>query len=133
MNDKLFSRISREKLEHYLDGTLNDTETAEIDRLLDEDADLQLLVDEYVSVQMQINNESLDKPCQDKLLRNNKRLWIVVSAAACCAALIAISVILISRPDNVVIQPEDKPLFRGSDTVFDADTDTVATIENDSL
>ena len=133
MNDKLFSRISREKLELYLDGALNDKESAEIDRLLDEDAELQLLVDEYVSVQMQINNESLDRPCNVKPLRKNKRLWIAVAAAACCIALIVTSMIFVFMPADVVIQPDDEPIFRGSDTLFDECADSVATVENDSI
>lgn len=133
MNDKLFSRISREKLELYLDGALNNSEAAEIDRLLDEDADLQLLVDEYVSIQMQVNNESLGRPCQDKPLLKNRRLWIAVGAAACCIALIVVSMTFVFRPHDVAVQPEEQPIFRGNDTLFDTPADTVGILENDSL
>lgn len=132
MNEKLFSRISREKLEMYLDGSLDKRETAEFDHLLDEDAELQLLVDEYVRLQMQINNEAFSEHSQSKPLRRNRLIWLSVGAA-CCLALV-VSLTMISGPsDNHIQQPDDTPVFRGNDTLFDANLDSMQIDKTDSI
>ena len=132
MNEKLFSRISREKLEMYLDGSLNEGETAEVDRLLDEDTELQLLIDEYVKLQMQINNEALSNPQAGKTLRRNRLVWISVGAACCIALIVSLSLIFMPS-DNHIPQTDDNPVFRGNDTLFDAHLDSMTVDRTDSI
>ena len=53
---KKFEKVSVEKLSAYLDGTLNEQETAEMDALVDSDEELQAVVDEYLSIQFELAN-----------------------------------------------------------------------------
>lgn len=56
MKRKKFEKVSVEKLSAYLDGTLNEQETAEMDALVDSDEELQAVVDEYLSIQFELAN-----------------------------------------------------------------------------
>lgn len=109
MSRQLYEKISREKLEAYLDGTLSEQETAEVDALVDSDKELQALVDEYFSIQIEMANANnrvqneteadivaveamqkvINKVSNSKPINIIKRdVWIMVGAACVLVAVI---------------------------------------------
>lgn len=129
MKKNLFSRISQDKIERYLDGTLGEQETTEIDSMLDNDPQLQLLVDDYVNMQMSLNNDDLDK-----VRRHSNRLKFIRIAitAASIAAIVVVSWIFLCPEGNLPTSTPD-PIYRGTDTLFEAQPDTIPQDTIDSL
>lgn len=129
MKNNLFSRISQDKIERYLDGTLGEQETTEIDSMLDDDPQLQLLVDDYVNMQMSLNNDDLDKA-----RRHSNRLKFIKIAitAASIAAIVVVSWIFLCPEENLPTSTPD-PIYRGTDTLFEAQPDTIPQDTIDSL
>lgn len=52
----VFNDVSINRLEAYLDGTLDEAETARMDALVDSNDDLKALIDAYFSIQIQLAN-----------------------------------------------------------------------------
>lgn len=109
MSRQLYDKIPQEKLEAYLDGTLSEQETAEVDALVDSDKELQALVDEYFSIQIEMANANnrvqnetetdtaaveamqrvINKVSNPKPINIIKRdVWIMVGAACVLVAVI---------------------------------------------
>lgn len=129
MKNNLFSRISQDKIERYLDGTLGEREIKEIDSMLDDDPQLQLLVDDYVNMQMSLNNDDLDKA-----RRHSNRLKFIRIAitAASIAAIVVVSWLILCPEGNLPTSTPDT-IYRGTDTLFEAQPDTIPQDTIDSL
>lgn len=129
MKNNLFSRISQDKIERYLDGSLGEQETTEIDSMLDDDPQLQLLVDDYVNMQMSLNNDDLYKA-----RRHSNRLKFIRIAitAASIAAIVVVSWIFLCPEGNLPTSTPDT-IYRGTDTLFEAQPDTIPQDTIDSL
>lgn len=129
MKNKLFSKIPEDKLERYLDGSLDEQETARIDAMLDEDPALQLLVDDYVNMQMAANNEDLQAA-----KKHSKRLRLIrITVAAASVAVIAVGSWLFCRPDSNTPTCSPLPIYRGTDSIFDLQPDSIAQDTIDTL
>lgn len=61
IKDMFDNKVSVDKLSAYLDGTLSEQETAEMDALVDSDKELQAVVDEYLSMQFELHNSKVPK------------------------------------------------------------------------
>lgn len=61
IKDMFDNKVSADKLSAYLDGTLSEQETAEVDAIVDGDKELQAVVDEYLSIQFELHNSKVQK------------------------------------------------------------------------
>jgi len=68
MSRESYEKLSCEKLDAYLDGRLDEKETAEIDALVDNDPELKLLVDDYIHTQLSIINDKKSSEGADAIV-----------------------------------------------------------------
>lgn len=149
MSRALYHKITPEKLEAYLDGRLNEQETAEVDALIDSDAELKLIVDDYINTQLSIINDrrrcegsgdsvdleaiaamnsviaSLDQPAiktamVDVKERRKPLPWIVSVA---CGIILIIVGALVLVPTTYEPRAPREVLSRGNDAVFGPEID----------
>lgn len=98
MKKELLDKISLEQLNAYLDGSLSREETEQIDSLLDQSQEFQLLVDEYVAMQMEINNEQ-----QKTIIIKPKRYWYYVAAVVCLVIVSGVTLICYNISNNTSV------------------------------
>lgn len=153
MSRQLYEKISQEKLEAYLDGTLSEQETAEVDALVDSDKELQALVDEYFSIQIEmanakgqthndedVNQEAIDAiQCVMQKVKGSelrkpidivkRDVWIMIGAACVLVAVIFGAMVVytpVSVEPNVgyaVSMASDCDVVRDHNVVFGEEVD----------